>query len=265
MNSFFSTIIFTVLCAAFWAFPGMLAAQTAGDENGKLEILADDSLEWHRNDRLFTAKGGASAQQGDTVIRAETITAHYRSAGGENFDIWRITARGGVRIETPGNVAIGENADYNLDTGMAVMTGGNLRMESEGQIVTAQDRFIYNVPENNLSAQGRALVVRGEDNLQADRVSAVFTEQDGKRTLERIEAQGNVIIRTPTETLYGDEGLYRAATNIAEIEGNVRIERGPNTLEGARGQVNLGTNVSRLYGDPAGDGRVRGVFFPNSE
>ena len=87
----------------------------------------------------------------------------------------------------------------------------------------------------------------------------------GKQTIDTIEAIGNVEIKTPTETLTGNKGVYRSRTNIAKIQGDVRIARGPNVLEGTHGEVNLNTNVSKIFGDKQGTERVRGVFYPESK
>ncbi|NCC20991.1 MAG: ostA-like family protein [Alphaproteobacteria bacterium] len=254
----------TVAAAMLVLAPG--TDSLAQDSAERIEITADKALEWRRNDRTFIATGQALAKQGETAISADTLTADYRDGPDGNFNIWRMTAEGSVRISNPESTATGARAVYDVDNGIALMTGGDLRLVSPGQIVTARDRFEYHVTNGRLLAIGNALVVRGEDTLKADTVSVKFTDKDGKRTLESVEASGNVRIITPTETLHGDRGIYRAADNIAEIEGNVRIERGQNVLQGSRGQVNLTTNVSRLLGGAtAGDGgRVRGVFYPGS-
>jgi lipopolysaccharide export system protein LptA len=107
----------------------------------------------------------------------------------------------------------------------------------------------------------------------------------GKRVLDNLEAFGNVVIVTPTERITGAYGIYRAGSNKAELKGGVKITRGPNVLEGERAEVDMTTNISKIFGAPTseqapakvggaltgspnvqtGGGRVRGVFYPNSE
>ncbi len=250
-------------------------AQTNTEKNKPLEITADQTLEWHRNDKKYIARGKAEAKQGLTSINAETLTADYRESEKSNFDIYRMTAEQNVVINSQGNQAFGDKAVYELDSGIATMTGQALKMIAPDQTLTARDKFEYAVTEGRLSAYGDVVIIRGEDKIQADKASAFFVQDGastaspmGGRKLERFEGEGHVIVTTPTEILSGDKGVYNAATNIAEVTGNVKITRGPNVLEGTRAEINLTTNVSRMFGDTTTtsptSGRVKGVFYPGS-
>lgn len=239
----------------------------AESSDAPLEITADETLEWHRGTQQYIARGNVIAKQGDVEIRADTLTADYRETEQSSFDIHRLTAEGHVKISSQGSTATGEKAVYDVTAGRAIMTGNNLRMTSPEQTVTARDSFEYFVTEGRLTANGDALAARADGNsLRADRIGAVFAQDTaGKRQLHELTADGNVAIKTATEILYGRQGRYSAATNTADLSGSVRIERGPNVLEGERAEVNLATNVSRMIGSPATGGRVRGVFYPDSE
>lgn len=231
-----------------------------------LEITAEQTLEWHRNAQQFIARGDVIVKQGDVTIAADTITADYRETDQSAFEIYRLTAAGNVRIISQGNTATGQQAVYEVDRGIAVMTGNNLTLTSPDQTVTARDSFEYFVADGRLTAKGAAHVTRGKDTLDANMVSATFAENAaGARQLKSLHADGNVKIVTPTEILTGDKGTYDAASNTAHVTGDVKITRGPNILEGERAEVNLTTNVSTMQGSPASGGRVRGVFYPGSE
>ncbi|PCI54878.1 MAG: ostA-like family protein [Alphaproteobacteria bacterium] len=235
------------------------------DRNEPLEITADDSLEWHRTKLYFKARKNVRAVQGGTTLISDMLTARYRE-GGEGMDIHTLQADGHVQIISAQSKAYGDHATYKVDKGYAVMTGQNLRLISDGQSVTARDKFQYWVNSGRLEAIGHAVAVRLGDKLEADKLIATFTEdKTGKRTLKTLEAIGHVVITTPTEILTGELAIYQAATNIAEIHNNVKIMRGPNVLQGDRAQVNLETNVSKIFGGTGENGRVRGVFYPGSE
>ena len=236
-----------------------------------LDISADESLEWKRNDKIFIARKNAIAIQGDTSIAAQTLTADYRDEKG-SMKIWRMTAEDTVIITSKDSKAYGAKAIYDVDKGNAVMTGDNLKLESPDQTVTAKDRFEYDVNAGKLTAIGAAKAVRknpkgGSDTLMADQIAATMKDNaKGQRVLEKLEANGHVIIKTATETVTGSKGVYNASTNKAVLTGGVTITRGQNVLQGSKAEVDLNTNTSRMFGSGGGEkGRVRGVFYPGSE
>lgn len=255
-----------------------------------LEITAENYLEWDRKAKTFTADKKAQAKQGDTILRAQQLIAHYQDntntktpsqklenvrnsdeennpeASNSDFKIWQVTASQDVEIYTHESTAFGQEAIYNLDKGYAVMKGDNLKLVSPDQIVSAKESFEYWVLEGKLVAHKDAMVIRGEDTLQADTIAAIFEDNEkGERVLKTVEATGNVIITTPKEKLTGNYAVYRSETNKAKVTGAVKISRGPNVLEGERAEVDLSTNISTIYGSSSSQGRVRGVFYPSSE
>lgn len=259
-------IITAALLLSFPAFAQESASPIPTGSNEPLEITADKSLEWHRTEKQFIARVNTLAKQGPTSIASDLLIADYRETAQSSMDIYKVTAEGSnVLITSQETTATGQKAIYNLDKGYAEMTGNNLKLVSPDQTVTARDRFEYWITAGKLVAIGQAKVVRLEDTLEAEQVSAVFTEDaKGQRVLKSLEADSNVVITTPTEVLTGDKATYNAETNLADLVGNVKIKRGPNILEGDKAQVNLTTNVSTMYGGGS-NGQVRGIFYPNSE
>ena len=242
-----------------------------------LIITADESLQWQRSKKIFTASQNAKAEQGTASVSADLLTAFYREKeAGSGIEIYQLKADENVVLVSEQSTVYGQNAVYDLDQGQAVMTGNNLKMVSPDQTVTARDRFEYWVTDGRVNAIGNAEVIRpkpegGYDHLKADKISAVLKENEkGERVLHSLEGIGNVVIITPAETITGTYGIYKADSNTAEITGNVNIKRGPNTLEGERATVDLNTNISTIYGGQSGTstqntGRVRGVFYPDSQ
>lgn len=241
--------------------------QTNTNKNEPLEITADDSLEWRRNESLFIARKNALAVQGDVSVSAAILTANYRDGDKNGFEIYRVTANTNAIINSDGSKAYGDDVTYNLDDGLAVMTGNNLRLITTEQTITARDRFEYWVPQGKLIAIGNAKIVRPTDTLEADIITAILKENDkGERVLETLEAEGRVVITTQTEVLTGNYGIYRASTNKAEVTGNVIAKKGKNILQGERAEIDLNTNVSKIFGvDGSNRGRVRGVFYPENK
>jgi lipopolysaccharide export system protein LptA len=165
-----------------------------------------------------------------------------------------------------------------------VITGQDLRFETEQETITAEDSLEYWQARDLAVARGDAKATREDRVLRAEVLAARFApRQDGdadrdegsergsdpeaRQEIERIEAFDDVRISTPSEFARGDRGVYNVRTEIATLTGNVRITRGENQLNGGWGQVNLRTGVSRLRGAPpeaGGESRVRALLQPDS-
>lgn len=256
------------------------------DRDQPLEVTAEHVLEWHRNSQQYIARGDAKIKQGQLTISADVITADYRDNPDEGMEIYRLTASGDVEINSQGNTGHGERLVYDVDRGVAVLTGDDLRLVSPDQVVKANESFEYWVAAGRLKAVGQALVIRATDTIAADTMAAIFKQntKTGKRELDSMEAKGNVRIKTDTEVLTGERAEYKAQTNLAKVIGDVEISRGKSVLRGERAEVNLATNISKLFGEVqpasaagaaatgggaagAGEstGRVRGVFYPGEK
>lgn len=266
------TLLTALLCCASTMAFAQEAAPVKTSSDQPIEITAVKSVEWHRNDKKYIARDNVVIKQGDVTISSDIATADYREGATSSMEIYQLTADGNVTIDNGGNKATGEKAVYDVDKAVATLTGSDLRLTSPDQVVTAKERMEYYPDARQAKAIGNAKVVRAEDTLSANVITATFRDGNAPSNntaatgnLDRIDAEGNVVIVTPTETLRGNRGVYRAATNTAEITGNVKIERGPNIIEGQRAEVNLTTNISKMFGGENGTGRVRGVFFPSSQ
>lgn len=271
-----SLLLAAALCALM---PAPSYAQSSNSAQ-PIEITARKTVEWLRNQKQYVAREDVIVTQGAMTLKSDLLTADYRDGAQSSMEIWQLTAAGHVQIADDANSAYGDNAVYDVIKGVAVLTGTDLRLVSPDQTVTAKDRMEYHANERKALAIGKAKVVRAHDTLSADALTAYFKDgassaqpqQNAAQTipgagggLDRLEAAGNVVIKTPTETLYGSTATYQAASNTATLSGKVRIERGPNILEGSRAEVDLNTNISKLFGGAEDGGRVRGVFFPGSE
>lgn len=228
-----------------------------------LEILADQGIEWNQPRKAYIARGNAQAIQGDVAVRADTLTAYYREASGGRTDIWRIDADNGVRIVTPTQQAFGDKAVYDVDKGVLVLTGRNVRMVTETDRITARDSLEYWEKRNFAVARGDAVAVRGDNRMRADVMTAEFgKDRDGKSKVSRVHAYDNVVISSPGEIVRGDRGTYNLDTGIAILTGSVKITRGQNQLNGERAEVDLNTGVSKLFG--GGPQGVRGYLVPDT-
>lgn len=265
MKIIFYSLAITILSAA--SAYAQNTPTLGGGSKEPVEISAGKTLEWHQKDKQYIADGSVEAKQGDVTILAEKMIADYHDNNkGSNVEIWQLTAEQNVQIKNADSTATGDKAVYNVDTGIAILTGNDLKLTTPDQVITAQERMEYDTVNGKAKAVGNAQIIRGTDTLNANSITANFIkDKDGKQSLKTANASGNVIIKTPEETLTGDNGFYNAANNTAEVKGNVKIVRGPNMLEGDRAEINLTTNVSKIFGSPESGKRVKGIFFPSSK
>jgi lipopolysaccharide export system protein LptA len=274
---------------------GVASAQMADlNQGGPIEVTARDGIEWRQNDQLVIARGAARAVRGGVTIDADLLLARYRPRGGAPAEarpasegpggaseIWRLEAEGNVVITTATDRAEGDRAIYDLDQAVMVLTGRNLRLTSPDNVLTARDSVEYWPQRRMAVARGDAVVVTKDDKrVRADVLVAYFKEAPTEAAttppqptraapaaspgsggnLERVEAFGRIEIRTPTEVVRGDTGVYTPPNGLARLLGNVRIVRGDNTLTGCEAIVNMDTGMSRLVACP--NERVRGISVP---
>jgi lipopolysaccharide export system protein LptA len=264
------SLIFALSILCTFAFPCAGNAQQearAEQTSAPLEISADEALEWHRNDNYFIAKGNAIAAQGTASIAANTLQANYDNAGQKSgLNITSLTAEKNVVLTSQDSRAFGDHAVYDITQNTAVLTGDALKLEMPGQTVTASDRFEYNTQTGEFSALGNAIVTRPQETLRAHKITAVMVnDTNGNRRLDKMFANGNVIITTQTERLTGAYAIYNARTETAEVTGGVTIIRGPNILRGERATIDLKTQISRIFAGQNEENRVRGTFYPGSQ
>ncbi|TCI00250.1 hypothetical protein EJV46_06305 [Roseococcus sp. SYP-B2431] len=244
-----------------------------------------------------TAGGAAAGQQAPPQAPAQPGESPL-SGGNE---IWRMEAEQNVRISTATDVALGDRAVYDMDQAVLVLTGRNISYTTPQHVITARDSLEYWSQRRMAVGRGSALVVTQDGRrITADTLVAYMLEDPppgapptaagapagqpvavrvptqarpgtegtqgpppGQGRIDRVELFGNVEIRTETEVVRGDRGVYSAATGLARVLGNVRITRGENHVNGREALVNLNTGVSRIISQPGQ--RVQGLIVPGSQ
>lgn len=280
--------------AALALVPGVVFAQSLDlSRGGPVEVTARDGIEWRQTEQAVVAIGDARAVRDGVTLSADRLTARYRPRGGAapppgdaanpvgGSEIWRLEADGSVRIETPTERAEGERAVYDMDQAVMVLSGAGLRLTTPDAVLTARDSLEYWPQRRMAVARGDALVVSADGRrIRADTLVGHFLEeaparpaatpQPGARTgvpgqgsrIDRVEAFGNIEIRTADEVVRGERGVYSPVTGTARVTGNVRITRGENQLNGAEAIVDLRAGTARLVAAPGE--RVQGVVLPGS-
>ncbi|WP_303976140.1 LptA/OstA family protein [Dongia mobilis] len=232
-----------------------------GDETQPFELGADQGIEWRSKEKTYTARGNAVAKQGDSSIAADTLV-FYTSGDEGSFD--RIVATGNVKVTSGSSVGYGEHGEYSATEKLLLLTGGNLKIVSESDTVTARDRIEYWTGRNAITARGNAVVVREDTRINGDVATLYFADDaEGKSKLSQIEADGKVKVINGTQTIYSKHFAFNPDTDIALMTGDVRIIDGGNEYSGQRAEIDNKRKISRILGGGASN-RVHTLIKPKS-
>lgn len=265
-------------------------------QGGPVDITSNDGIEWRQEQRVVIARGNARAVRDGVTVDAMRLLARYRPQAGTQpaaapgaaesplsggNEIWRLEAEGNVRITTATDVATGDRGVYDMDQAVLVLTGRQLTLTTPNQRIVARDSLEYWSQRRMAVARGNAVLTTKDNRyVGADTLVSYMTPEGtpvpvrsttpgaappppGSGRIDRVELFGHVEIRTETEVVRGDRGVYSAETGIARILGNVRITRGDNQVNGTEALVNFNTGISRLVNAPGA--RVQGLIVPQQQ
>ena len=184
-----------------------------------------------------------------------------------------------LKLTTPQDIVTARDAmEYYSQTRISIARGNAVVVTSDGRRIAADTLVSYSAPPDQAppgqttpdqkssrpsgaakpvpdKAPGAQAVDAGKPPAQGDDLAAA----SGK--LKRVEAYGNVDIRTVTDTVYGDRGVYLPDTGKARILGHVRVTRGQNQVDGVAADIDMKTGVSTMLSST--DQRVHGLIVPN--
>lgn len=117
---------------------------------------------------------------------------------------------------------------------------------------------------NRVVLTGGVIVSQAGLTVRSQRMLANYTD-DGALDVERITANGNVVVTRGNERASGDVAIYDFSRRIITMAGNVELSRGGDVLRGGRLVIDLASGLSSVDGRPAGSdeesgSRVTGTF-----
>ncbi|WP_344705569.1 LptA/OstA family protein [Sphingomonas swuensis] len=160
---------------------------------------------------------------------------------------------------------------------LATMTVGGVAIaQTQGGPISALKGHDSNAPINvesdRIEVQDRAdraifagnvQVRQAELSLSAERLTLAYTNS-GKLEIDRLDASGGVVVRSPSETARGQFGVYDINRRLITLVGGVRLERGESSISGGRLTIDLESGRAVVDGGPVGagerGGRVSGRF-----
>jgi lipopolysaccharide export system protein LptA len=139
-----------------------------------IEIVAD-TLEVRQSENLAIFEGDVDAVQGDMVLRADTLTVHYRD-NKENPDqpgISRIDAKGHVFVSSPAETAQGNTGVYDVDNSM-IHLAGDVILTQGGNVIQGE-----RLEMNLATGKSRVMSAAGA-NGSTERVRGLFVPENKK-------------------------------------------------------------------------------------
>lgn len=106
---------------------------------------------------------------------------------------------------------------------------------------------------------GSVRITQGTLTLTADQVKMFYRRAPGKQPeIERMDAQGNVKLTSPSERASGRYGIYDVTQRIITLSGDVVLTRGESVLRGQRLSIDLDSGRSTLDSAGTGGGKSTG-------
>ena len=244
----------------------------SGAKDQPIEIIADNGIEWQRENEILIASGNARASRGGINVEAEVLRAYYKQKSGGGADLYRLDAAGGVNIYSGTDSIIGETAVYDFEQAILRVDGGKVVFKSGNDTISATQQMEYWERQKMAVARGRAVAVQQGKTVRADILKALMRERkDGKSEVYMVEAFDNVLIVSEQDRVRANWGIYKVDSGVATLAGNITITRADSILTGDQAEVNLNTGISKLLTGnrvktkSRTKKRIRGLIYPQSQ
>ncbi|MDG1708178.1 MAG: LptA/OstA family protein [Emcibacteraceae bacterium] len=130
------------------------------------------------------------------------------------------------------------------------------------------DRLEVKQKENIAFFTGNVVVTQSDMSLVSDRITVFYEgdrEEGNTSSISRLDASGNVVMTSLTETIRSTWGVYDLEEKIITLGGQVVFNNAEGQITSPRLQVNLNTGQITMDGGRSDDdntGRVTGQFTP---
>jgi lipopolysaccharide export system protein LptA len=149
-----------------------------------------------------------------------------------------------------------------LTQARSALPAGVSAVDMNAPIAINADNFLADLNGETLLYTGNVIVTQGMTRLHADRVKV--SSSGGKAS--RVEADGHVVVDTPSGQAVGDSGVYDVAEQILRLSGHVVLTKDANVMRGGALEVSMVTGMARLTPVPGqAQGRVQGLFVPKND
>ena len=135
--------------------------------------------------------------------------------------------------------------------------------DSNAPVDVVADRIEVQDRADRAIFAGNVHVTQGNLSLDTARLTVAYASTGGIQ-IQRLDASGGVVVKSPSENARGDFAVYDLDRKLITLVGNVRLNRGESQILGSRLVIDLNSGRAVIDGGPAGvaqsGGRVRGHF-----
>lgn len=158
-----------------------------------------------------------------------------------------------------GLMALSAGALASAQGAMSALKGHN----SNAPIDVTSDRIEVQDRADRAIFAGNVNVRQGSLTLDTARLTVAYSSAGGVQ-IQRLDASGGVVVRSPSETARGNFGIYDLDRKLITLVGAVQLTRGGSQVNGQRLVIDLRSGRAVVDGGPAGvgqrGGRVTGRF-----
>lgn len=137
--------------------------------------------------------------------------------------------------------------------------------DTDAPVDVAADRIEVQDRADRAIFSGNVEVRQGDLRLSTARLTVAYSNAEGIE-IQRLEASGGVILRSPAETARSRFAIYDLDRRIVTMIGDVSLNRGASHVEGGRLVLDLDSGRAVMDGGASGapgetdSGRVTGRF-----
>lgn len=128
--------------------------------------------------------------------------------------------------------------------------------DNSAPVEVAADQLEVDQATGRATLTGNVVIAQGELRLSANLVTVDYATADGTRSIERLNATGDVLIVAGEDAAEGQEAVYTLGTSDILLRGDVVVTQAGNTLAGDELAINLESGAGTVTG------RVRTTLQP---
>lgn len=208
-----------------------------------------------RNQAVF--KGDVVVKQGTMDLRCDEMIAHYNGPR----EVTRVECVGNVRAVDGDRTARGERADFDVPTGLLVVTGNPEAQDptthlrgTELRMTAGNKNHEYQVENAVVTLQSAPLKQPSRKESSSPKEPAVISSRRVVGSNNQAVFTGDVVVKQRTMDLRCDKMIahYNGPREVtrAECVGNVRAVDGDRSARGERADFDVPTGLLVVKGNP---------------